>query len=72
MVGQSSPGESPFRNAQHQLKCRLIFLAVKTKRRDKMVRVQFSDGFDRRDKLWIILKLQPALVDAGDRRLDSD
>src|SRR6266446_4938061 len=72
VVGQSSPGESPLRNAQHDLKCRLILLSVETKRRDKMVRVQFSDAFDRCDKFWIILKPQPAFVDIGNRRIDYD
>jgi len=72
VVGQSSPGESPLRNAQHHLKGRVILLSVETKRRDKMVGVQFSHAFDSSDEFWVILKRQPALVDIGNRRLDYD
>ena len=72
MVGQGSPGESPLRNAQHHLKGRVILLSVETKRRDKMVGVQFSHALDRSDELWVILKRQPAFVDIGDWRFDHD
>jgi len=72
VVGKSSPGQSSLRNTQHHLKCRLILLSVETKRRDKMVIVQFSDTFDRGDEFWIILKGQPALVDIGNWRVDHD
>ena len=72
MVGQSSPRESPFRNAQHHLKGRVILLSVETKRGDKMVSVQFSHTLDRGDEFWIILKCQPALIDSSDWRVDSD
>ena len=37
-----------------------------------MVRVQFSHAFDHSDEFWIILKLQPALVDSGIWRFDRD
>jgi hypothetical protein len=47
-------------------------LSVETKRRDKMVRVQFSHAFDRSDEFWVILKRQPAFVDIGNRRIDYD
>jgi hypothetical protein len=63
VVGQSSPGEFSFRNTQYQLKCRLILPSVETKRRDKTVRLQFSDTFDHGDKLWMILKRRPTFID---------
>ena len=72
VVGKGSPGQSSLRNAQHHLKCRVMPLSVKTKRRDKMVVVQFSHAFDRGDEFWIILKRQPALVDIGNCRVDHD
>jgi hypothetical protein len=72
VVGQGSPGESSFRNAQHHLKCRLILLSVETKRRDKMVRVQFSHAFEHGDEFWIILTRQPAFVDSGNWRVDHN
>src|SRR5439155_12720980 len=72
VVGQSSPGESSLRNTQHHLKCRLILPSVETKRRDEMVRIQFSYAFDHGDELWIILKRQPAFIDIGDWRLNHD
>ena len=34
----------------------MVLLSVKTKRRDEMVRVQFSHAFDRCDEFWIILE----------------
>src|SRR4029077_6162088 len=45
VVRQSSPGESSLLNTQHHLKCRLVWLSVETKRRDKMVGIQFSYAF---------------------------
>jgi len=72
VVRQSSPGESSLLNTQHHLKCRLVWPSVETKRRDKMVGIQFSYAFDHGDELWIILKRQPAFVDSGYRRLDHD
>ena len=72
VVGKGSPGQSSLRNAQHHLKCRVMPLSVKTKRRDKMVVVQFSHAFDRGDEFWIILKRQPALVDIRNWRVDHD
>ena len=72
VIGESTPGEPSLRNTQHELKCRLILLSVETKRRDKMVSVQFSHAFDHSDELWVILKRQPAFVDIGDWRFDHD
>src|SRR5205823_2774608 len=72
VIGESTPGKSSLRNTQHELKGRLILLSVETKRRDKMVGVQFSDAFDRSDEFWVILKRQPAFVDIGNRRIDYD
>ncbi len=72
VVGQSSPGESSLRNTQHHLKGRFMLPSVETKRRDKMVRVQFPHPFDHSDKFWVVFKRQPAFVDSGDRRLDHD
>ena len=72
MVGQSSPGESSLRNTQHHLKGRFKLPSVETKRRDKMVRVQFPHPFDHSDKFWVVFELQPAPVDSGDRRLDHN
>ena len=72
VVGQSSPGESSLRNTQHHLKCRIILLPIETERGDKMIRVQFPDTFYRCDEPWIILKREPALIDRGNRRFNSD
>ena len=72
MVGQSSPRKSPFRNAQHHLKGRVILLTIETKRGDKMVSVQFSHMLNRGDELWIIFKRQPAFIDSGNWRVDND
>ena len=72
MVGQSSPRKSPFRNAQHHLKGRVILLSIETKRGGKMVSVQFSHTLDRGDEFWIILKRQPVFIDSSNWRVDSD
>jgi hypothetical protein len=72
VIGESTPGEPSLRNTKHYLKCRVILLSVETKRRDEMVRVQFSHAFDRSDEFWVILKRQPAFVDIGNRRTDYD
>jgi len=62
-VGNSSPGQSSLRDTQHDLKHCFIFFSVEGERGDEMVRVQFSNTFDRGDEFWIIFKRQPALID---------
>jgi hypothetical protein len=71
-VGNSSPGEASFRDTQRNLKHRLIFLSVESEQCDKMVRIQFSHTFDHGDEFWVIFKRQPALIDSGNWRVDSD
>jgi len=72
MVRQSSPGESSPGNVQHNLKDSFTLLSVDLQQRGKMVLVQFLDGFEHGDELWVILESQPARIDIGDWRVNYD